>query len=31
VREMLRAGQTPPPEVMRPEVARVLIDALRGP
>ena len=28
VREMLRAGQLPPPEVVRPEVARVLIEAL---
>ena len=30
VREMLRAGQLPPPEVVRPEVARVLIEALAG-
>ncbi len=29
VREMLRTGQTPPEDVMRPEVARVLMEALR--
>ena len=29
VRELLRAGQAPPPEFTRPEVARVLIDALQ--
>lgn len=29
VRELLRAGQTPPPEFSRPEVARVLIEAMR--
>jgi sulfate adenylyltransferase len=29
VRAMLRAGQAPPPEFSRPEVARVLIEALR--
>jgi sulfate adenylyltransferase len=29
VRELLRSGQAPPPEFTRPEVARVLIDALR--
>jgi sulfate adenylyltransferase len=28
VRELLRAGQAPPPEFTRPEVARVLIEAL---
>ncbi|WIG60862.1 MAG: Sulfate adenylyltransferase [Ktedonobacterales bacterium] len=30
VRTMLRAGQTPPPEFSRPEVARVLITAMQG-
>jgi len=30
VREMLRAGQKPPPEFSRPEVAQILIDAMRG-
>lgn len=29
VREMLRAGQAPPPEFSRPEVAQVLIEAMR--
>ncbi len=31
VREMLRAGQLPPPEFTRAEVAQVLIDAMRQP
>ena len=30
VREMLQAGTPPPPEVSRPEVAQVLIDAMRA-
>jgi sulfate adenylyltransferase len=30
VRELLRAGRLPPPEFTRPEVAQVLIDALRA-
>jgi sulfate adenylyltransferase len=30
VREMLRRGETPPPEFSRPEVAQVLIDAMRA-
>ncbi len=30
LREMLRRGETPPPEVTRPEVARILIEATRG-
>jgi ATP sulfurylase len=30
VRELLRAGTPPPPEFSRPEVAQVLIDALRA-
>ena len=30
VRELLQAGTPPPPEVSRPEVAAVLIDAMRG-
>ncbi len=30
VREMLRAGQIPPMEFTRPEVAQVLIEAMRG-
>ena len=29
VREMLRKGETPPPEFSRPEVAQVLIEAMR--
>jgi len=29
VREMLRAGEKPPPEFSRPEVAEILIDAMR--
>ncbi len=29
VRQLLRNGQTPPPEFSRPEVARVLIEAMR--
>ena len=29
VREMLRAGTLPPPEFSRPEVAKVLIDAMK--
>ena len=30
VRDMLRAGQEPPPEFSRPEVAKILIEAMRG-
>ncbi|MBI4261114.1 MAG: sulfate adenylyltransferase [Actinobacteria bacterium] len=30
VREMLRAGEKPPPEFSRPEVAEILIAAMRG-
>lgn len=30
VREMLREGNVPPPEFTRPEVAQVLIDAMKG-
>ncbi len=30
VREMLTAGEVPPPQFSRPEVARVLIDSIRG-
>jgi ATP sulfurylase len=30
VRELLRAGQEPPPEFSRPEVARILIEAMRA-
>jgi sulfate adenylyltransferase/3'-phosphoadenosine 5'-phosphosulfate synthase len=30
VRELLRAGQLPPPEFSRPEVAAILIEAMRG-
>jgi sulfate adenylyltransferase len=30
VRDMLRAGHKPPPEFSRPEVAEILIDAMRG-
>jgi sulfate adenylyltransferase len=29
VREMLAAGQEPPPEFSRPEVARVLIESMK--
>ncbi len=29
VREMLRAGQAPPPEFTRPELAEILIKAMR--
>jgi sulfate adenylyltransferase len=29
IRAALRQGQTPPPEVMRPEVSQVLLDGLR--
>jgi ATP sulfurylase len=30
LRDMLRAGELPPPEVTRPEVARILIEAARN-
>ncbi|RMD83097.1 MAG: sulfate adenylyltransferase [Candidatus Dadabacteria bacterium] len=30
VREMLRRGEMPPPEFTRPEVARILVEAMRG-
>jgi len=30
VRALLAAGQEPPPELVRPEVARILIDAMKG-
>jgi sulfate adenylyltransferase len=30
VRDMLRAGDTPPPEFSRPEVAQILIGAMKG-
>lgn len=30
VREMLRSGQSPPPEFSRAEVAKILIDAMKG-
>ena len=30
VREMLQAGEVPPVEFSRPEVARILIDAMKG-
>ncbi len=30
VREMLRAGEAPPPEFSRPEVAQILVEAYRG-
>jgi sulfate adenylyltransferase len=30
VRELLKAGQEPPPEFSRPEVARILIDAMKA-
>ncbi|MDB4966572.1 MAG: sulfate adenylyltransferase, partial [Myxococcales bacterium] len=30
IRDMLAAGQEPPPEVARPEVARILIDAMKS-
>ncbi len=29
LRELLRAGEIPPPEITRPEVAKILIDAMR--
>jgi sulfate adenylyltransferase len=29
VRELLRAGQAPPPEYTRPELAKILIDAMK--
>jgi len=29
VREMLRAGQSPPPEFTRPEIAAILVRAMR--
>ena len=29
LRELLRAGQAPPPEYTRPELAKILIDAMR--
>jgi sulfate adenylyltransferase len=31
VREMLRAGQAPPPEYTRPEIAEILVRAMRAP
>ncbi|QBD81454.1 sulfate adenylyltransferase [Ktedonosporobacter rubrisoli] len=31
VRQMLRAGECPPPEFSRPEVAKVLVEAMRQP
>jgi sulfate adenylyltransferase len=30
VREMLRRGETPPPEFSRPEVAQILINSMQG-
>jgi sulfate adenylyltransferase len=30
VRELLRSGKEPPAEFSRPEVARILIEAMRG-
>jgi sulfate adenylyltransferase len=30
VRDLLRAGEEPPPEFSRPEVAQILIQAMRG-
>ncbi len=30
VRDLLRAGQLPPPEFSRPEVAQILIESMRG-
>jgi ATP sulfurylase/adenylyl-sulfate kinase len=30
VRDLLRAGQLPPPELSRPEVARILLESMRG-
>jgi sulfate adenylyltransferase len=30
VREMLRAGELPPPEFSRPEVARILVESMKG-
>ena len=29
VREMLRAGEAPPPEYTRPEMAAILVEAMR--
>ena len=30
VREMLARGELPPPEFSRPEVARILIESMKG-
>ncbi len=30
VREMLRAGEVPPVEFTRPEVAKILIESMKG-
>jgi sulfate adenylyltransferase len=30
VREMLRAGQSPPPEYTRPEIAAILVKAMKA-